>query len=66
MYRLIAAFSGLDYVGVELNADDFSLDMEALLEAIDKHQPALLFLAYPNNPTGNSFAASDVERIIAA
>ncbi len=66
MYRMIAAFSGLDYVGVELNADDFSLDMEALLEAIDEHQPALLFLAYPNNPTGNLFAVSDVERIIAA
>ena len=66
MYRLIAAFSGLNYVGVELNADDFSLDMEALLEAIEEHQPALLFLAYPNNPTGNLFAVSDVERIIAA
>ncbi len=66
MYRLIAAFSGLDYVGVELNADDFSLDMEALLEAIDEHQPALLFLAYPNNPTGNLFGLFEVERIIAA
>ena len=66
MYRMIAAFSGLNYVGVELNAADFSLDMETLLEAIDEHQPALLFLAYPNNPTGNLFAASDVERIIAA
>jgi len=66
MYRMIAAFSGLDYVGVELNGGDFSLDMEILLEAIDEHQPALLFLAYPNNPTGNLFAVSDVERIIAA
>ena len=66
MYRMIAAFSGLNYVGVELKTADFSLDMEALLEAIDEHQPALLFLAYPNNPTGNLFAVSDVERIIAA
>jgi histidinol-phosphate aminotransferase len=66
MYRMIAAFSGLNYVGVALNADDFSLDMEALFRAIDEHQPALLFLAYPNNPTGNLFAVSDVERIIAA
>lgn len=66
MYRLIAAFSGLNYVGVDLNNGDFSLDMDLLLEAIDEHQPALLFLAYPNNPTGNLFATSDVERIIAA
>ncbi|MEN8213252.1 MAG: histidinol-phosphate transaminase [Pseudomonadota bacterium] len=66
MYRLIAAFSGFDYVGIALNADDFSLDIDAMLEAIEAHQPALLFLAYPNNPTGNLFAVPDVERIIAA
>jgi histidinol-phosphate aminotransferase len=66
MYRLIAAFSGLDYVGVPLKADDFSLDEQAMLAAIETHQPALLFLAYPNNPTGNLFDAAVVERIIEA
>lgn len=66
MYRMIAAFSGLEYVGLALNADDFSLDIDVLLAAIETHQPALLFLAYPNNPTGNLFAVADVERIISA
>jgi histidinol-phosphate aminotransferase len=66
MYRLIAAFSGLDYVGIDLRGEDFSLHMEALLEAIDKHQPALVFLAYPNNPTGNLFDAAQLEQLIAA
>jgi len=66
MYRMIAAFSGLKYVGVPLGAEDFSLDEEALITAIQEHEPALLFLAYPNNPTGNLFDAAVIERIIRA
>ena len=45
---------------------DFTLDVDAMLEAIAREQPALVWLAYPNNPTGNLFAAADVERIIRA
>jgi len=65
MYRLIAEFAGMDYVGVPLAAD-FSLDLAAMLAAIGEHQPALVFLAYPNNPTGNLFAIDDVRAIIEA
>lgn len=65
MYRMIATFAGLEYVGVPLN-EDFTLDEEAVLAAIEKHRPALIFLAYPNNPTGNLFEAAQVERIIRA
>jgi histidinol-phosphate aminotransferase len=31
-----------------------------------KASPSLVFLAYPNNPTGNLFASADIERILAA
>ncbi|MFP5504935.1 MAG: histidinol-phosphate transaminase [Gammaproteobacteria bacterium] len=65
MYKLIAQVAGLKYAGVPLK-NDFGLDMDAMLEAIDLHQPAVVFLAYPNNPTGNLFAAADVRRIAAA
>ncbi len=65
MYRLIAAFTGMQYVGVPL-AEDFSLDLPAMLDAIATHQPALTFLAYPNNPTGNLFDERAVEAIIQA
>jgi histidinol-phosphate aminotransferase len=65
MYKMISAFTGLNYVGVPLT-EDFSLDMPAMLEAIRRHQPALIFLAYPNNPTGNLFAAAEIEQIIKA
>ncbi|MDH5711982.1 MAG: aminotransferase class I/II-fold pyridoxal phosphate-dependent enzyme, partial [Gammaproteobacteria bacterium] len=43
---------------------DFSLDVSSMLVAIEQHQPAIIFLAYPNNPTGNLFSASDIEKII--
>lgn len=65
MYRMIATFTGMRYVGVPL-AQDFSLDLPATLAAIEREQPALIFLAYPNNPTGNLFPADAVARIIEA
>jgi len=65
MYRMIATFTGMRYAGVPL-ADDFSLDLPATLAAIERERPALVFLAYPNNPTGNLFPAEDVARIVEA
>ncbi|WP_054773207.1 histidinol-phosphate transaminase [Methylogaea oryzae] len=64
MYRQIASTLGLEFVGVPLAAD-FSMDMPAMAAAIAEHKPALVFLAYPNNPTGNLFERADVEAIVA-
>jgi histidinol-phosphate aminotransferase len=66
MYRMIALSCGLEYVGVPLRPDDFALDRAALLAAIKQHQPAVIFLACPNNPTGNLFAADDIAAVLAA
>ncbi len=65
MYKMIATFTGMNYVGVALT-EDFSLDLPAMLEAIRLHQPALIFLAYPNNPTGNLFDRAAIEQILEA
>ena len=65
MYRMIAAYVGARYVGVPLKAD-FTLDVDATLAAIAEHQPALIFIAYPNNPTGNLFDAGQLTRILDA
>ncbi len=64
MYRLIATFCGMRYVGVPLLAEDFALDLPAVLQAMQEHQPAVVFLAYPNNPTGNLFDALAVCEVI--
>ena len=65
MYKMIAAFAGVSYVGVALRPD-FTLDLDATLAAIAAHQPALIFIAYPNNPTGNLFDAKALQRILDA
>jgi len=64
MYHMIATFVGLDFVGVPLQQPGFELDGEAMLAAIERHQPAVVFLAYPNNPTGNLFDDQIIKRII--
>jgi histidinol-phosphate aminotransferase len=64
MYRQIAVSLGLSFVGVDLNEEDFSLDMAALRVAIAKHNPKVIFLAYPNNPTGNAFSGEDMLEIL--
>ena len=65
MYKMIAAFAGMRYVGVPL-AENYALDLTAMLSAIERHHPALVFLAYPNNPSGNLFDAGDIEQVILA
>ncbi len=64
MYRMIGLFTGMRYRGVPLNPDDFSLDMPAMREAIEREQPAVLFIAYPNNPTGNLWSEEDIRELI--
>jgi len=65
MFSMHALFYRLRFVDVALR-DDFSLDTEAFLAALAKEQPALVWIAFPNNPTGNAFPAADIERIIRA
>jgi histidinol-phosphate aminotransferase len=54
MYRMGAIVAGLRYVGVSLRAD-FSLDADALIDAIAREKPAITWIAYPNNPSGTLF-----------
>jgi histidinol-phosphate aminotransferase len=65
MFRMIATFAGLRYVCCPLRAD-FSLDADAVVAMLERERPALMFLATPNNPTGNAFARADIERIARA
>jgi histidinol-phosphate aminotransferase len=63
MYEMSTRLAGSRFVGVPL-ANDFNLDLPAMLAAIDEHQPAVVFLAYPNNPTGNCFSREAIETIL--
>jgi histidinol-phosphate aminotransferase len=63
MYRQLAVVAGLDFQGVPLRAD-FTLDVDAMIEAVTTYQPAVVFLAYPNNPTGNLFDRKAIEAVL--
>ncbi len=65
MYNMVATYTGMNYISVPLN-DNFSLDVAAFITAIEQHTPAIIFIAYPNNPTGNLFDRSDLQKIINA
>jgi histidinol-phosphate aminotransferase len=65
MYEMSARLQGLRFIGVPLTAD-FELDEAAMLAAIEQHQPAIVYIAYPNNPTANLFDDAVVERIVQA
>ncbi len=63
MYQQLAVSLGLKCIGVPLQKD-FSLDREAMLSALDQYRPQIVFLAYPNNPSGNLFDEKVILEII--
>jgi histidinol-phosphate aminotransferase len=65
MYAMSAQLQGLKFVGVDLTPD-FELDEKAMLDAIALHQPAIVYLAYPNNPTANLWDDAVIEKIVQA
>jgi histidinol-phosphate aminotransferase len=65
MYSIGATFSGMRAVPVPLR-DDFSLDADAFITRMRAENPALVFLAYPNNPTGVLYPEEDVAKIVKA
>jgi histidinol-phosphate aminotransferase len=65
MYQMSATLQGLKFVGVPLTAE-FELDRPAMLAAVREHQPAIVYLAYPNNPTANLWSDDAIDAIIEA
>jgi histidinol-phosphate aminotransferase len=65
MYRMCATTAAMGYRGIALRPD-FTLDLPAVLAAIERHRPALIWIAYPNNPTGNLFRREDVLAVVQA
>ncbi|WP_067655456.1 histidinol-phosphate transaminase [Nocardia harenae] len=58
---------GIDTEWIEAKrAGDFSLDVDHALAAIAERSPDVVFVTSPNNPTGHSIPAPDLERILDA
>jgi len=63
MYEIISCSTGCQFIGVPLGPD-LDLDDSAMKAAIERERPRVLFLAYPNNPTGNCFRKSSMEMLL--
>jgi histidinol-phosphate aminotransferase len=63
MYKKIAQVVGFRFEEVLLK-DNFALDINLMLKKIEELNPALIFLAYPNNPTGNLWDKEDIKKIL--
>tara|TARA_B100001059_G_scaffold72444_1_gene69677 strand:+ start:21669 stop:22745 length:1077 start_codon:yes stop_codon:yes gene_type:complete len=63
MYKKIAQVVGLRFEEILLK-DNFALDINLMLKKIEELNPALIFLAYPNNPTGNLWDKEDIKKIL--
>lgn len=66
MYRRCAIAAGMHCDEIPLRAGDFALDRDAVLQLMKQSPPAVVFLAYPNNPTGNLFDDEAVTAIVEA
>ena len=65
MYGMDAVLAGMKAVAVPLR-EDYALDRDAFLAQLKRHDPALVFIAYPNNPTGVLYREDDVLAILRA
>ncbi|SFV67134.1 Histidinol-phosphate aminotransferase [hydrothermal vent metagenome] len=63
MYEVIAKLAHLNFTSIPLT-NNFEIDLEKTLKIIQEKQPKIIFIAYPNNPTGNCFDKKSIETII--
>lgn len=65
MHPILSSGTQTEFIGVE-RGPDFRIDMDTALQAIAEHQPDIVFVTTPNNPTGDVTSLSAIERIIDA
>jgi histidinol-phosphate aminotransferase len=63
MYRIASRNAGMEVDAVPLDGA-FDLDLAAMEEQVKRRPPALTYLAWPNNPTGNCFSRDRIETIL--
>ena len=63
MYELVSKYVNLEYFGVQLDSN-FDINLSDALLIIEREKPKIIFIAYPNNPTGNCFDYDAIIEII--
>ena len=63
MYGITAQCLGLTPVNFPLN-DNWDFEAQTALESLAKSKARLVFISYPNNPTGNCFSEQEIQKLI--
>lgn len=66
VYKILAQIHGLTSFEFNLESGTFHLDISRFIEEILKVDPSLIFIANPNNPTGNRLIGRDIEKVCEA
>ena len=64
MYKLYSLINGCDFIEISLDQNNFSLNEDKVLEEAKRADSSIVFIAYPNSPTGNYFAEDKIIKII--
>ena len=64
MYKIYSMINGSNFVQIPLSQSNFSLNEGKVLEEAKKEDSSIIFIAYPNAPTGNYFAEDKMIKII--
>ena len=64
MYKIYSIINGANFVQIPLSQSNFSLNEDKVLEEAKKEDSSIVFIAYPNAPTGNYFAEDKITKII--
>jgi histidinol-phosphate aminotransferase len=65
MYSMYARFFGMKAVPMPVR-EDFSFDAGTFIARMQVEQPAIVFISYPNNPTGLLYPEKDVADVVRA
>jgi histidinol-phosphate aminotransferase len=65
MHPIISGGTQTEWL-VANRADDFSLDTDVAVQAIKEHTPDVVFVASPNNPSGQSVPLDELRRLLEA
>lgn len=65
MHPIITAVSGTRWVNA-FRDEDFGLEPERAVAAVEEHRPDVVFLTSPNNPTGTALPLPAIEAVLEA
>lgn len=66
MHPILASGTQTEFIGVPRDPKTFDIDVQLALAEIEKHQPDVIFITTPNNPTGNLTSIDDIRTLTAA